>query len=62
MPTESNKNLCNTGYYRTCECGSIIAYRNISKHKRTKKHIDCIENSTEYNEFSLFIRNCASIQ
>ena len=28
-----------TDLKRTCECGCIIAYMNLSRHKKTKKHM-----------------------
>ncbi len=29
-------------YYITCECGCFIVNRNLSKHKKTKKHLNKI--------------------
>jgi predicted component of viral defense system (DUF524 family) len=29
-------------YYITCECGCFIVHRNLSKHKKTKKHLNKI--------------------
>jgi hypothetical protein len=48
MPVETNeekrdKLRNNTMYYIPCECGSLIANRNLLKHQQTKKHIIYIQ-------------------